>query len=722
MGLLARIKTWVSTEDVTYIDLNAEFNNILDNLTPLYVDDYSTNTAQMQVQTDPGEVGTESKATTLAGEIARIRFILKEITGEDYWYESPSTTLLGLGNAIGTGLAENRLVSGRVLTTSDQPAFLVPNGAARTVKVDGTPTSFVYFIEGVQYTISSDVTITNLTAAPSSNNTAAINEPLATADEYWTKYQGEDGTSITVDAMGSEISALVGKFAGFKIAGASTEYFIAYVKSSTELTKARRGYFFDSTDAPIPRTAYTDNDTITLMKLTWIFANTAGALTATYTNPIWSDDEPSSPAVNDYWFDTSANKWKVYGVSSFSDADATLVGVCLQDATNCVAARSFEFFKNYDMTNTVEIIAESVTQVKSRHPGAVINAWGEAIKSEYGLHTWDMTLDLESGVTEAASTYYYFYITETGDKIISNKKPHDRREDLLGYYHPSQSWRCVGRAFNNGSSNLQEIESYYRSQPGDVFRAVAATDLIQPRDRVITLSGASFTQTLPPAANYRGRSLTYIHGGTSLTQVYTLDGNASETIGGATTVALYTALEALVIQSDGSNWHIISHYAKTTWIDGGAIVLTSTGGGVTKATTPLRDKMWWMRDGKDLLIRLEYEQNNVTGAVDGTGDYLFGLPGSGAISIDTTVADVHTTAASSASCSSCLGVAQASNNTDAGIGSAVLYDSATVRLHVRSEAGGGFSPVSATASRFDVNNTNVAWAASYRVPITGWLP
>lgn len=217
-GLYSRLKTWVDDEDVTHSDLNAEFDNVLTNFVPLMMDDYSSNTSQMQTTADPGEVGSESLATTLAGELERLRFIIKEITGEDQWYESPTASLLGLANAIGGGLPDNRLVSGRVRATSQQPIFLVPNGAARTVKLDGTPTAFVYYVNGTQYSISTDVTLTGLTAAPSSNNTCLIDDAVA-ADQYWTKYAGEDGSEIPVDNMGSEISALVGKFAGFKLAG-----------------------------------------------------------------------------------------------------------------------------------------------------------------------------------------------------------------------------------------------------------------------------------------------------------------------------------------------------------------------------------------------------------------------------------------------------------------------------------------------------------------------
>ena len=563
-SLQPRVKTWVSTEDVVYSDLNAEFDNVLLAMQPLLMDDYSTDVTQMQVTTDPGEVGTESKATTLAGEIARLRFMLKEITGENQWYESPVASIVGLSNAIGGGLSPSRLVSGRMLTTSAQPAFLVPNGAARTVKLDGTPTNFTYYVDGISYTISTDVTLTSLTAAPSSNNSCLINDALATGAQDWTKHTGEDGSEIIVDTMGTEISGLVGKYAAFKLVGAATEYFIAYVASSTSLTKARRGYFFDSVDAPVKRTTYTNNDTITLMKLSWIFAKTDGTLEVGYTNPNWGKDEPPSPATGDFWYDTDNQTWKKYSGTAFLTASSTLVGVCIQDTTNTVGARSFEFFQNYADVNTYEIYAESNSQVKSRAQGSVANVWGTTIKYEHNLVTWDMTLDLESGVTEAASTFYYFYLTEEGDKVISNIKPYDR-SDIFGQYHPHNSWRCLGRAFNNGSSNLTEVESYYRSKESNPIRAAAATDIILPQDRVITFSGASFTESLQPAALNRGIILTFIHGGTSLTQVYTIDGYASETIGGAATVKMHTNGQILRILSDGTNWQILESKTVTPW-------------------------------------------------------------------------------------------------------------------------------------------------------------
>lgn len=566
-----RVKVWVSTEDVTYSDLNAEFDNLLTNLTAANVDDFSATVNQMQSTVDPGEVGTESKATSVAGEIQRLRFLIAEITGQDEWYESPTTSLLGLANAIGTGLTDNRLVSGRVRSagTNNCPIFLVPNGAAKTVTVKGSTTNFVYYVDGVEYSITTDVNLTGLTAAPSSNNTCLVNESGAADDEY-TKYLGENGSVITVDAMGTEISALVGSFAAFKLAGLATEYFIGYVKSTTEIGKCFRGYFFDSTDAVGARTGYTDNDVITLMKLTWVFAKTDGTLTATYNNPVWAKDQPTSPAVGDYWYDIANNTWKIYGVGSYTAANAQLIGACFQDATNTVGARSFEFFKAYNSQNTLELIYDSVTQVKARFPGSTVNVWGETIKADRGLRTWDITLDRDAGVSESASTYYYCYLTDSGDVVISDIRPYDRRSDLQGYYHPFASWRCVGRFFNSSGSDIDAnlVDSYYTSEVSRPLRLAPASIHAEVMDKVIKFSGATATHYLPPAAKTKGQEFVLIHGGSSLTQLYTLTGFGSELIGATNTVIMYTVGETFRLYSTGTAYEIIDHKSETipaTW-------------------------------------------------------------------------------------------------------------------------------------------------------------
>lgn len=721
-GLFSRVKTWVSTEDVEYDDLNAEFDNVLTNFVPLMMDDYSANVAQMQTVADPGEVGTESLATTLAGELARIRKMLVEITGEDYWYESPTASLLGIANSIGTGLSRNRLVSGRVLSTSAQPSFLVPNGAARTVKCDGTPTAFVYYVNGTSYSISTDVTLTSLTAAPSSNNTCLINDTNAN-DQYWTKHTGEDGTEIPVDNMGSEISALVGKFAAFKLAGVGTEYFIAYVDSTTRLTKAKRGYFFDSSDAAIPRTGYANNDTITLMKLTWIFAKTDGTLTATYNNPTWSKDEPASPSLGDYWYDTDNDTWKTRSVSTWDSAGATIIGCCIQDTSNTIGARSFEYFKSYSAVGNMELMLGGNTTVKSRHPGSIVSVWGESIRTDHNIRTWDITLDLDSGVSETASTYYYFYLTEEGDQIISDVKPYDRREDLQGYYHTHQSWRCIGYAFNDGSQNLGAVESYYRQHAAvQIMPSQTATMNIEVVPKIIKLdgSGGAFSEHLPAAALCRGLEYVFIRTDSTIANVITLDAFGAETINGAATTTLNTQYEAVALVSDGTSWYIRQRTIPSAWSADEEMVWTSSVAAPVLFGTVAVNKIKWLRRGKYARTYLEYRQTAAPGGGAQSGTYGYRIAMPTALVIDTSIIGVNTTgnlhdAQFEGLLAGAVGGNSGANTVGFTAGKGVAYDTGTFRL--TGEIGG---TIGTFGLQLVLSSTAMEVSALIDIPITGW--
>lgn len=58
---------------------NDDHQNHIDNGVPAQLDDYSTNVAQMQTTTDPYPASTESLATTLAGELERLRFQIAQV-------------------------------------------------------------------------------------------------------------------------------------------------------------------------------------------------------------------------------------------------------------------------------------------------------------------------------------------------------------------------------------------------------------------------------------------------------------------------------------------------------------------------------------------------------------------------------------------------------------------------------------------------------------------
>jgi hypothetical protein len=83
----ARSNVWVSLETLTAAELNAEYDNILTNLTPAGMDDESANATAMRATVDPYPAGSESLATALQGELHRIRYILTQLTGNTYWYQ-----------------------------------------------------------------------------------------------------------------------------------------------------------------------------------------------------------------------------------------------------------------------------------------------------------------------------------------------------------------------------------------------------------------------------------------------------------------------------------------------------------------------------------------------------------------------------------------------------------------------------------------------------------
>lgn len=94
----SRAHNWVDLEVLTASDLNNEFNNILNNLDPAGVDDYSLTLSQMQTTVDPYPAAVESLATDLKGEIERLRYQILQLkkaiqtTDSTYWYQDAPTS------------------------------------------------------------------------------------------------------------------------------------------------------------------------------------------------------------------------------------------------------------------------------------------------------------------------------------------------------------------------------------------------------------------------------------------------------------------------------------------------------------------------------------------------------------------------------------------------------------------------------------------------------
>lgn len=94
-------------------------------------------------------------------------------------------------------------------------------------------------------------------------------------------------------------------------------------------------------------------------------------------------------------------------------------------------------------------------------------------------------------------------------------------------------------------------------------RSVTASTTLTNNDYVLLVSpAANVTVTLPAVASVQPGRPYFIVRDDTATNTVTLDGNASETIDGATTLAVGTAGQfgALRIISTGTAWRVISAY------------------------------------------------------------------------------------------------------------------------------------------------------------------
>lgn len=374
----------------------------------------------------------------------------------------------------------NRIISGKKRTTSNQPAFISPNGGAASFQILGASTNLVLDVNGVAVTVSTDITKTGVTLAPSSNNTTLINDTDAVGQED-TRTWGEvyaTKEKIIVDTMGSSITALVGKFAAFKVVngGAETEYFFAYVESTTRLSKIQRGYFYDSSINPKNRITFSNNDVITLMKIGYIFVeNNATTVDISYTQPVYSFQSPLSPATGDYWYDLGNSVWKRYDGASFQIINRTFVGLVLSNSTATVAARCGDFYAAPSVLNTIDLEKFTTEIVHGTKLGQMVAVMGKNfIFTEY-QPTWNITTDLAPSsdmyfASEQSSLGYYCYIKDTGDFVISDISPYFR-SDLGGKYHPHNPWRCVGQFFNDASNDISVAAGACENEYNDSIEA-----------------------------------------------------------------------------------------------------------------------------------------------------------------------------------------------------------------------------------------------------------
>ena len=238
----------------------------------------------------------------------------------------------------------NKITSGQTRSTSDQADFIRALGTSPAADIQGGTTPLSLVINGSAVTVNTTINLTSLTTASSgAASQCNINEVDWTGQEF-TKYAGEEDI-INIDAVGANITAKVGQVVCLR---AGTEYFLAYVKSNTELSNCKRGYFFNSSGLPVVRTVLNNNDTLDLMSLGYVFIEDDGAtVEVSYLNPVYSFNEPIGAATGQYWFDLQSSQWRRYDGANFIVINRILTGLVVIDPTNCVASRSLDFDLDY---------------------------------------------------------------------------------------------------------------------------------------------------------------------------------------------------------------------------------------------------------------------------------------------------------------------------------------------------------------------------------------
>lgn len=323
---------------------------------------------------------------------------------------------------------------------------------------------------------------------------------------------------------------------------------------------------------------------------------------------------------------------------------------------------------------------------------------------------------------------YYEYNSVTGFLIGTYEVPPEivRPNSTLVDYAPipPNRARWTGIAWVNdpaqeaaaaGAATLYAQQAWSGIVPVLLPVLVSAAGALSPEFVSIITNAASATYTLPVAPP---SGTTMLIGTAKFATVgaaqATLDAGVGVIVANHTRFLVLTHENFVLLRWSGTQWLALALDLNSPWVDGGVITIGATTLAPTKGVTS-RDKYWWSRVDQDVLVRYEYRQ---TGAgVNGTGDYLFSLP----FSANTGLALATTAANNFDMFATTLGPARYLRAADSIIGAASLYDATRFRmsgLHVGSPvATSDNSPVNAAIG---LNNANVAFSASVRVPVLNW--
>jgi len=274
------------------------------------------------------------------------------------------------------------------------------------------------------------------------------------------------------------------------------------------------------------------------------------ALTIALGNPQRTDSQGRS--VNKIWFSGrySIKVEDVNNVQQFQDLDAgEATGNEILPLINVLGINTITADASPVITAYVDK-AQFIFTVLSTNTGAV-------------------TLDISSvGAKD--------FLSPAGNAFISGELPagfiaivvYNSGTDDFYLLNPTNAIEATGNK-TDGQILLPRFASTrgfeWLNQIPTLAKATTYTVVIADQGKLLTLSGASFTVTLPAAATAGdGFLIGFRHGGTSGTQQYTIDGNILALNG-----------EVLWLVSDGTNYLVVYRSGRDEWLNSGSIDLTS---------------------------------------------------------------------------------------------------------------------------------------------------
>jgi hypothetical protein len=223
-----------------------------------------------------------------------------------------------------------------------------------------------------------------------------------------------------------------------------------------------------------------------------------------------------------------------------------------------------------------------------------------------------------------------------------------------------------------------------------------------------------------------GKVITVQHGGTSLSQVYTIfvaNGLIYHNGVGSDTFLLYTNGETVDLVYENGDVYVVNHKTATGVTNSGTITFAATTTAPTKGTATITvDKILWSRDGKFANVEWHYTQTAAGTATAGTGDYKFPMPAN--MQIDTTNITLFTTVIGGGALQTItnnMGHFLARGATEMLSGAVVAFDADFVRFMGLADGVAGAGTTSAIgATKSPLTTAAIAFHAVARIPISGW--